>query len=81
VSIGMGCEACEEERERLVEERDALKAALENLVRDAQAAVDQDNPFLGKQLNDLGWNTIPAARQALDRLEEKSVTPSPKSDE
>jgi hypothetical protein len=50
-------------------QRDALVVALAALVRDAQAAVDQDNPFLGKQLNDLAWNTIPAARRVLKASE------------
>jgi hypothetical protein len=43
-----------------------LRKAVKDLIRDAQAAVDQDNPFLGKQLNNLAWNSIPAARQALE---------------
>jgi phage shock protein A len=49
----------------LADEVERLRAALEDLVRDAQAAVDQDNPFLGQQLNQLAWHSIPAARQAL----------------
>jgi chromosome segregation ATPase len=53
-------------RDEMAWERNALQVALTDLVRDAQAAVDQDNPFLGKQLNDLAWNTIPAARRVLE---------------
>lgn len=47
---------------------DPLEVLTESL-NAAQEAVDGDNPFLGSQLNRLGWG-LPAARTALGQLEE-----------